>query len=580
MQLKIWHKMIIGITIPSLIALFGGLLTYGYINDVKNRHGFVETADDLKEHVLEIRRNEKNFLHYKNDKQLKNLNVAISVLTDSIKGISPKTIEEIGKEDFSLLRKYIQTYLNLIDALYKSYQHEIKVVEEVRAEGRKLETFVATGKRAKDLTTSFILHLRLLEKNYMLFRDRKSFLKLDSTLSQLENITPFCYKCNLYIEALRSLFRIYEKSDSIVNDLQIAGDKLEEVTWKIAARERQKISSFLTFTKRLLLVALALLCTLGPLFVYKTATYIATPIKRLAEIAKKISQGDITVRAPLKEHDETYSLALSFNTMLDHLYLTHQSLEKSLELLREKQKEIEKRASLGFLISGVTHELNNPLNNISLTAETMKEDLEELTHEELHEYLQDILTQSERAKYIIEDLLDFAGARKSTNMEKLDIVNAVEKSINLVANELRVNNIKLEISIPKKVFFIKGTRTKLEEVFVNIMVNAIHAIKDKGTLTLSVHPDGEEKNIYIKISDTGHGIPEEHLKNIFEPFFTTKDVGEGTGLGLSVSQGIINDHNGEIDVESEVGAGTTFTIKLPLYEEATPTESPLKHGGN
>lgn len=105
--------------------------------------------------------------------------------------------------------------------------------------------------------------------------------------------------------------------------------------------------------------------------------------------------------------------------------------------------KIDKRASLGFLISGVTHELNNPLNNISLTAETMKEELKELTHEELEEFIQDILTQSEGAKHNIEDLLDFSGARKSTEMEKVDIINAVEESINLIANELRVSNIQL-----------------------------------------------------------------------------------------------------------------------------------------
>src|SRR4030066_2179527 len=112
---------------------------------------------------------------------------------------------------------------------------------------------------------------------------------------------------------------------------------------------------FLTRSHRLLLIALALLCTLGPLFVYKTAGYIVEPIKRLAEITRKISEGDITLRAPLKEHDETYSLAISFNTMLDHLQLTHESLSKSIELLHQKQIEAEKRASLGFLISGVTH---------------------------------------------------------------------------------------------------------------------------------------------------------------------------------------------------------------------------------
>src|SRR4030065_2843845 len=274
MNLKIWHKMIIGISIPSFIALLGSVLTYGYINDVKKRQGFVQIADDLKEEVLEVRRNEKNFLLHKDAEYYKYFHDAISVLNSSINSISPTTVVEIGKEDFSLLRESIQTYSNLTDDLYKNYTRETDVIEKVREEGRKLESFVATGKHAKELTTSFILNLRRLEKNYMLFRDRDSFVKLDTALSELKNITPFCYECMPYIEAIYNLFSTYIKSDLLVNGLQVTADKLEAITDKIADSERQRINMFLTRSHRLLLIALALLCTLGPLFVYKTAGYI------------------------------------------------------------------------------------------------------------------------------------------------------------------------------------------------------------------------------------------------------------------------------------------------------------------
>ena len=570
MQLKIWHKMIIGISIPSFIALLGSVLTYGYINDVKNRQGFVQIADDLKEEVLEVRRNEKNFLLQKNAAYNKSFHDAISLLTLAITSIHPKAIEEIGKEDFLEFSESMQIYSRLMDDLYKNFQQETDIVEKVRDEGRKLETFATTGKHAKELTTNFIFHLRLLEKNYMLFRDKKSSLELNSGLSQLKNVTPFCYECATYMEALNNLFSNHEKSNSMINDLQATGDNLEKVAGKIASSERQKISSFLTLTQRLLLIALALLCTLGPMFVYKTATYIVAPIKRLAEITKKISEGDITLRAPLKEHDETYSLASSFNTMLDHLQLTHESLEKSIELLREKQTQLvesEKRASMGYLVSGVAHELNNPLNNISLTAETMMEDMEALNKEDLKVYLLDILGQSERAQHIVENLLDFAGARRSTVMEKLDIISVIKKSVNLIANQLRISNIDLKQDISDSVLYVKGSSNKLEQIFINIILNAIQVMKDRGTLTISVKPDSENKNLLIKISDTGPGIPGDEIKKIFEPFYTTKAVGEGTGLGLSVTKSLVIEHNGAIEVESNLGAGSTFIIILPLYEE-------------
>lgn len=188
MKLKIWHKMIIGIAIPSLIAGLGGLLAYIYINNVTNRQSFVEIADDLKESAFEIRRNEKNFLHYKNEEHLKNLNDAISVFTTSISHIPLNTVKEIGKKDFSVLNRTIQTYSNLMNDLYESYQLEAEVVEKVRAEGRKLEDFVAKGEHAIDLTTNFVFNLRLVEKNYMLFRDKKSFTELNIRLAELEDL--------------------------------------------------------------------------------------------------------------------------------------------------------------------------------------------------------------------------------------------------------------------------------------------------------------------------------------------------------------------------------------------------------
>jgi signal transduction histidine kinase len=306
------------------------------------------------------------------------------------------------------------------------------------------------------------------------------------------------------------------------------------------------------------------------MFVYKTASYISAPIKRLAEITRKISGGDITLRAPLKEQDETYSLAVSFNTMLDNLQQTQQSLKESLELLNEKQAQLvesEKRASMGFLVAGVAHEINNPLNNISLRAEIVKEEIKELSNERLSNYVQDIVIQTQRAHDIVDNLLDFARARKSADMEKQDIVRVVKDSLNLVANQLRISNIKLIREIPDRIFYVNGNRSKLEQILISIITNAIQAMKDAGMLTVSVEPDNENKRILIQISDTGKGIPETDLKNIFEPFFTTKPPGEGTGLGLAVSHTLVAEHNGEFDVESRVGEGTAFTIKLPLWED-------------
>jgi signal transduction histidine kinase len=305
--------------------------------------------------------------------------------------------------------------------------------------------------------------------------------------------------------------------------------------------------------------------------VYKTSGYVVAPIKRLAKITRKIAEGDTTVRAPLRELDETYELSQSFNTMLDKLQSTHHSLEKSMELLKEKQAQLvesEKRASLGLLVSGVAHELNNPINNISLITERIVEERSGLSTKEKRD-LYNILSQCERAKNIVENLLDFARARKSSEMEKLDIVEVVIESLNLVGNQMRINNIDLQVDIPDTPSFIEGNRSKLEQILVSIMTNAVQAIQSNGTVKVKASTDRDAGNALIHISDTGPGIPAPQIKHVFEPFFTTKPVGKGTGLGLSVAYSLAREHKGDIQVRSEHGKGTTFTIILPLCSEDT-----------
>lgn len=558
--------MIIGIAIPSLIVLGGSLLTYGYIKNVRDRQSYVQIADDLKGHVLEVRRNEKNFLLHKGEEYYRYCQDAAKTFNDLINSISPKIVREIGIEDFLLLKRSSQTYSGLIYDLYVHYQREAAAVEQVRAEGRQLETVVAAGKHTGELSTDFIFNLRLLEKNYMLFRDKVSFNKLDASLTRIKNILPVCYECVPYIEAVQNLFAVYKKGDAMVSELQNAGNSLEEITARIASGERQKISSFITRTLRLLLTAFVLLCILGPFLVYKTANYIVAPIKRLAEITRKIAAGDIKLRAPIREHDETFTLAESFNTMLDHLQLTQESLEHSMNLLREKQAllvESEKLASLGILTAGVAHELTNPLNNISMMAQTYVELYDKLEREKRIGFMLDIDKEVERIRKIVQNLLSFSKPRKA-DLKEGDINDVIVGALGLVQNMLHVSNIDTETDLAEDLPSVFVDENQMQQVFVNLFTNAVQAMSAGGKLTIATKTAGED-TLEIDISDTGEGIPTEFMSHLFDPFFTTKGVG-GTGLGLSVSYGIIKNHNGNISVKSEAGTGSTFIIELPVFK--------------
>jgi len=259
----------------------------------------------------------------------------------------------------------------------------------------------------------------------------------------------------------------------------------------------------------------------------------------------------------------------------------------------------EKMASIGILAAGIIHEINNPVGYIGSNLNTLEKyarklndyqqqfyeiiqkhkdklgpgfsnffsDLRKLQNdtkldfiiEDLKDAAAESLEGIEKVRKIIADLKDFSRIEKS-EMRPEDINAGIDKVLNVVWNELKYKaEVKKEYGVIPEV---NCNIQRLEQVFINILVNAAHAIEKRGIISIKTY--AEENSVYIRISDTGSGIPEENLKKIFDAFYTTKSAGKGTGLGLSISYKIIQEHKGEIFVESEVGKGTTFTIKLPV----------------
>ena len=269
--------------------------------------------------------------------------------------------------------------------------------------------------------------------------------------------------------------------------------------------------------------------------------------------------------------------------------------------LKNKQKQLlqsEKLASIGQLAAGVAHEINNPMNYIINNIDTLKdyinvlqdiiknyEDLEQaigeqdllkqsdtikaisaiktkqdlaFIREDIPKLLSSTLEGSERIVDIVQSLTTFSRQEKD-ELEDADINQILESTLKITHNETKYKcDIKKMLQPLPKIPCHPG---ELKQVFINLIVNAAHAIEEKGTITLSTSHEGDY--IIIKISDTGHGIAKDNLDKLFLPFFTTKSEGKGTGLGLSISYGIIESHHGSIKVESEIGQGTSFIIKLP-----------------
>ena len=260
------------------------------------------------------------------------------------------------------------------------------------------------------------------------------------------------------------------------------------------------------------------------------------------------------------------------------LLAMNDDLQQALERLQMSQEQLlqsEKLAAVGQLVSGVAHELNNPLMAISGYAEMLCQNVQTETEQR---YARSLYNQAERAISIVQNLLSFA--RKQEAEKVLVSVNDVIQSIvALRAYELNVDNISVETDLCKDIPAVTGDFQQLQQVFLNLLLNSEQAFDGSATgQAISIRTEVMDGRIRVLFSDNGPGIPQEVQSRVFEPFFTTKEVGKGTGLGLSICYGIIRDHAGEIRLESAAGKGTTFTIELPVREAVPTPPDQLKDG--
>ncbi len=435
----------------------------------------------------------------------------------------------------------------------------------------------------KDTLFNIILEARRYEKNYFLDLSRDHIEKALSYATRAEDLLndvthrygKYTLAKNLkdiiadllgYERSLTALLNFHEKDGAMKVDMdgiekfqadraavQQKGRKITTEFENMIIEERRFIQGLIEKSKIYHTISLAAIFLLSILTTLFLIIKVNRPLKSIEDAVFKIARGQFTNIPTLSTGDEFESLVNSLNLMINELNARNQQILQT-----------EKLASLGTLTSGVAHELNNPLNNISTSVQILLEEMEDDFPEFKKELLIETEKQVERARDTVKALLEFS-REKNFTPETVNFSELVEQTIKLTKAEIPAS-IQLKIDVPKTIQ-IRIDPQRIQQVLINLIVNAVHAMEKGGVLNIAGFMQNGGRQFCFQVSDTGIGIPEENIKKIFDPFFTTKDIGVGTGLGLSTSHGIIEQHGGKIEVISEPGKGTTFTVALPVRGE-------------
>jgi two-component system NtrC family sensor kinase len=418
---------------------------------------------------------------------------------------------------------------------------------------------------ADDLS-NIILEIRRYEKNYLLYgslddlQENHRFvqegmqvfqkilpeikdLKAGPQLSRMQQ-ELITYSGLMEQLRIQGVYKVEEQ-------LRESGKALLDLSHQLVKFERHRILVIIRTLKTQLLSSVGVFLVLGGFLVPIVVHKIMRPLKVIEHTTLRIAQGNFTPVPVLDTRDETQQVVEAFNRMVAEL-----------EKRQDQLVQAKKLSSLGILTSGIAHQLNNPLNNISTSCQILLEELDQADREFLHKMLTNVEQEVHRARDIVKGLLEFSRVREFS-LAPTSLSDVIKRSVSLISSQVPPG-VEITRDVPADlVLNLDGPR--MQQVFLNLLMNAIHAIENPpGEIKITAMKDYDGRHAVVSVEDTGIGIAQKDIGRIFDPFFTTKEVGAGTGLGLSIAYGIIQKHQGSISVESHEGEGTRFLIRLPL----------------
>jgi len=434
----------------------------------------------------------------------------------------------------------------------------------------RLESDLALMEKADDLRDT-ILEIRRYEKNYLLYAHEEDFKEAGRFIEEtravaarmaalvparsdegaaIARLLAVSATYREHWNALRTGGQATSPDPADIEALRQAGKDLVDISGDLKEAARGRILHLVYTLMRQLFVTGVLLVAFGTGMAFLLGRKILRALNTIAFAASEIGKGRFKALDVAPSGDETQHVLTAFNQM------TAELSRRQDQLVQEK-----KLSSLGVLTSGVAHQLNNPLNNISTSCQILTEEFKECDPDFAERMLRNIQQEVLRARDIVKGLLEFARA-KDFSVRRVDLHDLVQKSFALAKSQVPTG-VTLTSNVPEG-FFLDLDAARMQEVFINLVLNAAQAIHEPpGAITVSAATDADSRMAVITVEDTGTGIPENVLGHIFDPFFTTKDA-QGTGLGLSVVFGIIEKHKGVITAENVETGGARFIIRLPL----------------
>ncbi|MBF0458270.1 MAG: GHKL domain-containing protein [Nitrospirae bacterium] len=525
MSLK--NKILLSFMVTGVIVVFLSAIEYGNFIKIKHEIAYLEATDTIRGKCLQLRRHEKNFFLYGPSEADDETRLVYKYLNDLNELLLTHPV--LNKNERPIL---LHELLRQYEAVFTKIESSVNII-------KKQITLANMDKGLISLIESTFTDIPLKAGEFL---EKNALVSPDDTL----------------IKELKTL-------DADIHSLRNIGETIVNMANELDKSARGKVDGAVRTSQLAIIVLLPLFFVVGLGMLFIISNNLANGLNRLVKIVEDAGKGVFLSGSHPKlalryERDELGILYQKFYEMENQITQRGKELEtKNEELLQTR-----KLAAIGTLASGVAHELNNPLNNIYLSAQVLLREIGDSASPFLRKITEDVLGQTKRVKFIIGDLLEFARGRKIVPVQ-VDVYSLIHNAYKQIAFVTDVKQIEFTVEGDNAVISVDSEQ--VERVFINLFLNAVEAMKNCGVL--SVRLETANGSVKIIISDTGGGIPVADIEKIFEPFFTTKD--KGTGLGLAIVYNIIKKHDGDLKVECEQGKSTTFIITLPASRQKSET---------